>query len=539
MASLIAPQPARGALPSQHEVPAVAPAQPAGPRVPWPRIGLAIAVLIAVAAWVPFLTKPLASDEAGYLLIAQQWHHGSSLYGDYWVDRPPLLLWLFTLADHLAPTRLTALGATAVGVKILGAVASGSAVLLTAALAHRLAPGADRRWHRTAVIAATTALLANPLLGLPEADGEILAVPFVLVGFLGLITATQTVWGRNSRAVSVAAGAAGMAAALIKQNVVDVFVLAAAVLLVGALGRARLDHPIRRAAAFISGALAVLLATVLSAAAKGTSAQGLWDAVVVFRIRASHVINTSASSATTDRMRHLAEAFLSSGAAVLLIFALTVVVARRRHLAPEDSDRHPPRGRTFAAPAVAVCAWESVGVVLGGSYWSHYLIGLAPGLVLILAACRPGPRQRRVLATLAATTVGVAAAVWGQQVQAFASATPSDAAQAMTYLRTHARSDDGMVVAYGQAQLVAGSGLTSPYENLWSLPVRVRDPALTRLRSVLSGQTAPRWMVLSSDTLSSWGLDADQTQQFFQRHYVEQVTYGGWHIWQRTVDASP
>ena len=36
--------------------------------------------------------------------------------------------------------------------------------------------------------------------------------------------------------------------------------------------------------------------------------------------------------------------------------------------------------------AVGVVAWETVGVVAGGSYWLHYLIGTVPGSVLLVAS---------------------------------------------------------------------------------------------------------------------------------------------------------
>ena len=49
----------------------------------------------AAVAWLPFLGVPLSRDEAGLLMVGGQWGPGLSLYGDYWVDRPPLLVALF------------------------------------------------------------------------------------------------------------------------------------------------------------------------------------------------------------------------------------------------------------------------------------------------------------------------------------------------------------------------------------------------------------------------------------------------------------
>ena len=56
---------------------------------------LAAAVLVRSA----YLLGPLSPDEAGYLLVARDWHLGGpNLYGHYWVDRPPGLIALFRLA---------------------------------------------------------------------------------------------------------------------------------------------------------------------------------------------------------------------------------------------------------------------------------------------------------------------------------------------------------------------------------------------------------------------------------------------------------
>ena len=42
--------------------------------------------------------------------------------------------------------------------------------------------------------------------------------------------------------------------------------------------------------------------------------------------------------------------------------------------------------RDLRWPALALLSWELVVVLLGGSYWLHYLMGLVPGLMAPLAA---------------------------------------------------------------------------------------------------------------------------------------------------------
>ncbi len=47
----------------------------------------------------------------------------------------------------------------------------------------------------------------------------------------------------------------------------------------------------------------------------------------------------------------------------------------------------------------------------------------------------------------------------------------------------------------GRADIQYTSGLPSPYQHLWSLPMRTLDPDLTELRALLEGPDAPTWFV--------------------------------------------
>ena len=71
-------------------------------------------------------------DEAGFLLVGQQWQPGgTSLYGSYWVDRPPLLVTIFRVASDLGG---------AVPLRLMGCLATVLIVVLGCAHAR-----ADRR----------------------------------------------------------------------------------------------------------------------------------------------------------------------------------------------------------------------------------------------------------------------------------------------------------------------------------------------------------------------------------------------------------
>src|SRR3954447_15092776 len=61
---------------------------------------LVVLGLVVVLVRATFVPLPLRNDEGGYLFIARHWHTGGEfLYGDYFVDRPPLLILLFRFAS--------------------------------------------------------------------------------------------------------------------------------------------------------------------------------------------------------------------------------------------------------------------------------------------------------------------------------------------------------------------------------------------------------------------------------------------------------
>jgi hypothetical protein len=509
------------------------------PRDLWPRnirgwnmrtiVGVGVAAALAVAAWLPIVDAPLSPDESGFLLVAQHWSPGSSLYGRYWVDRPPLLLWLFSLAGHLGPSGHSAAGLTAPSVKLLGAGASGLAVLLGGVVAHMAAP--SQCWTRRATVVAALALLTNPLLGMSETNGEVLALPFVLLGVVCLIASTRLGWGRLTLLLTAAAGASAMCAVLVKQNVADVFVFG---LILLAASRARLSHPGRRVGAFLVASGTVLAAVLVAAAVRGTTPAQLFDAVVVFRLRASVVIHASASGAISERMSHLALASLISGAVVLLVVGAAGALFTLRNRTRTSLDGTGTPGDLNAAwcwGALGMMLWELCGVAIGGNYWLHYLTGLVPGILLLLVLVPPTRRWRRLLVVCLWYVAAASVVVWVHHVTS--PVTVSDDARVVAYLRGHADSTDGVVVAFGHPDIVAGSGLRSPYEHLWSLPVRVRDRQLQELSAVMNSSESPRWLVVAGDSLDSWGLEATTAQGFLEQQYVELVTYGDWHIWQR------
>jgi hypothetical protein len=131
----------------------------------WGRTAV-LAGSLAVGLRLPFVHDLPYTDEGGLLVVADHWHTGGPyLYGPLFVDRPPLLLAFFRLADDLGGVvslRLLGLGLVAVAV----ACATRAGTLLGGT--------------RGAVAASLTcaALLADPLLGTREVDAETVGVPW-------------------------------------------------------------------------------------------------------------------------------------------------------------------------------------------------------------------------------------------------------------------------------------------------------------------------------------------------------------------------
>jgi hypothetical protein len=446
------------------------------------------------------------------LLVAAQWSPGTSLYGDYWVDRPPLLIALFQLAD--AAGGLVAL-------RLLGTVAVVASVLLAARVGRLMAPVVSQ----APLLAAATAavFLTTPLFDAGEVDGELLAVPIVLAG---IVAALEALSATESRAWSwwwVAVGAAAVAAPMVKQNMAEVAV-SSAVLLVWLLVRRGPRAAVGALSGLALGIAGTTAALLAWATAHGTTLAGLWDAVVVFRADAARVISSRANEATPHRALGLAVAFLASGAVVLLVAACRP----GRRSRPVDPDRLDPR---LLAGVVVVT--EAVGVVLGGSYWLHYLVGTVPGLVMAVAvaAARRSAPHRWVGLTLTYGAVVAGLSILGLAVRV---GTPSSSTLVADYLADHSPPGSSAVVGFGDPAILEQAHLGSPYPELWSLPVCIRDPDLRQL----TGPRRPTWVVVSGSSLATWGVDASRAQPVLDREYRLEDTEGDYRVY-RLREPSP
>ena len=483
-----------------------------------PAVWVAVAALLAALVRLPFLARPLSSDEGGYLMVAAQWHPGTSLYGNYWVDRPPLLLALFGLADAAGGT---------IALRLLGVVVAVASVLLAARIGRLATP----RPTAPAYAAVTAAVfVSTPFFGAQEIDGELLALPFLLAG-AGCVLAALSERARRPGRWWFAAGVLAAAAAMVKQDMLDVAVVAATALVfrvvrpgAGRSRRTALGESARAGGLFALGA-AVLTSTVLAdSAVLGTRPLALWNAIVEFRLRASQVLANGAVDHDV-RLSHLLGAFALSGAPLLVLALLAAVVRRERGLRREPATAvplppDPVRPVPVALLAGAALAWEAVGVAGGGSYWWHYQVATIPGLVLAAAAlAAAGPAVRRGVHV--ALAYGAAVVVVGTGLAPTWSAGPAANPQVVEFLRTHAEPGDTGSVAFGDPAILRTAGLQSPYPQLWSLPVRVRDPHLRHFARVLRSPDRPTWIVTFGTKLGTWGVDASAAEPALARHYTK------------------
>ena len=331
-------------------------------------------------------------------------------------------------------------------------------------------------------------------------DGELVALPVVLGGLLLLQKPTLAAWG--------SAGALGMAAVLVKQNFADVLIVGA-VLLVAEMAMRRCEwrEVARRGPALGLGAMAMLVVVLSVAVLAGTTPSGLWDAVVLFRLQATQVIAASASPSTSWRLGRLLLVLVVTGTA--LVVALVLVRAARKPRSP------------WAMAAGVLAAWELFGAFAGGSYWLHYLVGLVPSLAVGagLLASRPGraPSLLRAAAVLAVASTAVTS-LWG--VVLGPPDNGEEKAVAMgRWLGATAEPDDSAAVLFGEPNILRVAGLDSPHPQLWSLPVRVRDPDLEELTTVLEGRDAPTWLVITGRGIATWGVDSQGADAVAREHY--------------------
>jgi 4-amino-4-deoxy-L-arabinose transferase-like glycosyltransferase len=447
---------------------------------------------------VPGLGRPVRPDEAGWFLVARSWDPSEeSVYGPHFLDRPPSLIALVDLADALGgPTAL----------RLLGALAAASMVLLAARIGALVADETAGRWSAVVVLALTTSPLIDPV----AAKGEVLALP--LVG-LAMLWALQAVLDRRpwpGVAFAFASGVAGAAALGFKQSLAGGLVFATALFLASwRWGPVTGHRVVALVAAALLGALVPVLATVAWAASAGVRLSVLWYAVYGFRLDAAGVLAEGHSDAQSARLALLVLVALASG-------LVTILGGFVVHFPLQWSHNRP-----VALATGAVVIAQLAGLAAGGNYWRPYLLALIPVtalcVTLLMEVGGRVARRTRAVVVFAVGSAALSLVVWWVLEVAGRIAYTEVAAGAA--VDSASDPGDSLVVFGGRADLQYASGLPSPYPHLWSLPMRTLDPEYDELVALLEGPRAPTWFV-TWVPLTSWhGHGADDLRRAIHANY--------------------
>ncbi len=477
------------------------------------RRAVTVAALLAFALRLPGLALPVRADEAGFLLVARSWSPAAdTVYGPHFVDRHPLLIATFRAVD---------LTGGPAGVRILGALCCGVAVLLAAWVGGMVATRTAGRW--SAVVVA--ALCTNPLIDPVAVKGELLGLPLVLLAIGASLCAIRAGSTTGTAGWALLAGAAGMTAPAYKQSMVGGLVFAAVLIAVDRFSVAGGRRPVRLVAVvggLLAGAALPVLGTWAWAVAAGVRLESVTYALFGFRSDAAAVLAASDSAAPVQRLGLLVVVALGAGIVAILAGFLV-------HFGGEWADN-----RTTAAATMALLAVEVAGLVAGGSFWRDYLFPLIPAMVLCVALLARRPSRRgarmRVVALLCAGSTVISLVVWGgleaTGTIGYTEARTGDA------VGDAAEPGDTLVVFGGRADLQARSGLRSPYRHLWSLPMRTLDPEYADLRTLVAGRLPPTWLV-EWVSFTAWDRTAGEAlRSLVAEEYVEHGTgCGGARIW--------
>jgi hypothetical protein len=282
-------------------------------------------------------------------------------------------------------------------------------------------------------------------------------------------------------------------------------VVFAAVLVVASLVQRSLAwrDALRVVAGGVGGGLLVLLAAMAYVAWSHVGIAVAYHDVFGVRSSALDVIEDHSLHAPMVRATSLVVLSVFAGLLPMLVALLLQAVGSRF------------RGSPVAWAVAGTLLVEVASIAMGGSYWSHYLIQLAP--MLALAAGLWAATAPRVRATAALV---VAAAVAASSIIVLTGAAFGHRDQTIgTWLRDSSRAGDTATMLFGNASAQRVSGMASPYPQLWTLPMRTLDPNLTQLRSVLRGPAAPTWVVAWGN-LDPWRIDAHGlTRRTLAQHY--------------------
>jgi 4-amino-4-deoxy-L-arabinose transferase-like glycosyltransferase len=468
--------------------------------------------LIVVLVRATYVLRPLRNDEGGYLLAARQWRGGGEfMYGDYFVDRPPLLMLLFKVASLTEWDQ--AIRVLAIPFVLLFVLAGWRAGTL-------LGGPAGGRW--AAVVAA--GIMCSPAMAAEQADGELFGAALVMAALALALSAWNADSATRRFGWAVAAGAVAAAAPLIKQSLLEGLLLLTGLVVLGhwSQGAAR-----RRAllvgGGSLLGALLVCSLFVVWLAAAHIAPADAWHDLVGSR---GVAFDTLWSTSPDDNIRRAGQLLVLGSITGLLPVVVTWLLAARRG---------PGRGTVEVKLITPLLVFGVVGIASGGAYWPAYLLQLAPAAVLAAGAMAPsisapGAWMRgfsRVIVVAAVVGTLVSGVVYATVPSAWSSQRTGE------WLADSKAASDTGFVAYGLPSVLEAADVPSPYPHLWSAAMRSEDPEQLRLRATLAGPTAPTWIV-QVNGLNAWGIDdRSRLRDLIRQRYRIVAEICGHRVWLR------
>lgn len=464
-----------------------------------PRLGsaalIALCVLFTLALRIPFLTRPMMPDEAGLLIIAQNWSEGRFLYGDYFVGRGILLVLFFVLADTLGGE---------LGVRLLACLVAAGMVVAAGWAGHQLRGRAGAGW--AALVAASyssTYAFSSEVM-----NGRLLAAALVMAACATTLAAVR----QPSVRLAVVAGVLATAPLLVVQSYADGLLFAGVVLVGSTLTRTLpAAGAARLALAGLAGMALTAAAVAVGVAATWLTMSQLWFQLVGARLAAAQVVGES-TDMPHERMVMTAVVAALTGIYLVLGALLTGLREVRRQ----------PGLRVVWVAVLAMLSLTAVSVVAGGDWWPDYLLQGIPALALSAALVAPSWTFSGVVMRLGAGIAAVAAVVaiyMGLEQPELG--TPTNEAAVGRWLAAGAQPEDTALVLWGKANVLHHAGMTTPYPYMWSLLTRTLDPELEEMLATLHGPGAPTWVVRWHDS-DAWGLDdSGRLTEVLDERYVE------------------
>ncbi|MGH7611519.1 MAG: glycosyltransferase family 39 protein [Candidatus Dormibacteria bacterium] len=336
--------------------------------IPWP--GLTIPLLVLALLKLPSLFEPhWYTDEAGYANTAWQMAHGKVLYLTVWNNKPPLLFWIYQLAQG-------GFGNSELGLHLLSGVA-GLAALAAVFVLARWSLSPRRTW--------IVMLLGAGLLGTPLLNGDLALPECFLVAFTAwaMVCVVAARRAQSQPRALLLAGLAGLllaAGCLVQQTALADAFAAVLVLLVGRRGWAT-------SAALVS-VLVVAIAAVLAPFVAAAGAHRVFFFLV-----------TSYAGYTTGSLHPSLASVLPRALALGLLVGGAWAA------------------RSWSPQRLVPWVWLGtmlLAYIIPNRPYVHFLLPAVPAAVLLVGRLDVGRLLRRpTLRTLGALSLGASTAITG------------------------------------------------------------------------------------------------------------------------------